>query len=234
MLMLAAPIITSEFAELIRLDLIVRLLIAAVLGGAIGLERELSGKPAGFRTNLLICVGSALFTDLSMGMSEHARAMNMGGDPGRIAAQIVSGVGFLGAGAIMQAKGSVTGLTTAATMWVVAAIGMAVGANAFAAAFSTTTLVLIALYVLGKVEWVFVARRRKERSVTLSVLTRPAALHQIEDVLQMLGYAIDTVNVERMIDGQMASVVATGPQKRWQESVDLLTKIPDVRAVERS
>lgn len=232
--MFAALISTSQMVELLRFDFIVRLLIAAILGGSIGLERELNGKPAGFRTNLLICVGSTLFTDLSLGMSEHAREMHMGGDPGRVAAQIVTGVGFLGAGAIMQSKGSVTGLTTAATMWVVAAIGLAVGANAFAAAFSTTILVLIALYVLGKVEWVFVARRRKERSVQLSVLTRPAALHQIEELLLTLGFAIDTVTVERMMDGQMASVVATGPHKRWQESVDLLTRIPDVRAVERA
>jgi putative Mg2+ transporter-C (MgtC) family protein len=233
--MLAAALIPmAQLSALMRFDLVARLLIAALLGGAIGLERELSGKPAGFRTNLLICVGSTLFTDLSMGMADHAREIHMTGDPGRIAAQIVTGVGFLGAGAIMQAKGSVTGLTTAATMWVVAAIGMAVGANAFAAAFSTTTIVLIALYVLGKLEWVFVDRRRKGRGVQLTVLTRPAALYQIEQLLQTLGFAIDTVTVERMIDGQLASVVATGPQKRWQESVDLLTKIPDVRAVERA
>ncbi len=233
-MLVAAAMPVSQLVETYRLDLFGRLVIAAVLGGAIGLERELNGKPAGFRTNLLICVGAALITDTSIYVAVQGLDRHLNGDPTRIAAQIVSGIGFLGAGTIMQGKGSVTGLTTAATMWVVAGIGMAVGAESYAAAFGSTLLVLIALFVLGKVEFALVARRRKERSVQLSVLTRPAALQQIEELLATLGYAIDTVTVERMMEGQMASVVATGPQKRWQESVDLLTKIPDVRAVERA
>src|SRR5690554_2045638 len=114
----------------LRLDLLIRLLLAAILGGLIGLEREISGKPAGLRTNILICVGAALLTELSLGIGlltpERPNA-----DPARIAAQIVSGIGFLGAGTIIQARGSVVGLTTAATLWVVAAIGMAVGAAAY-------------------------------------------------------------------------------------------------------
>ena len=166
----------DQMAEMLRLDLIVKLLIASALGGAIGVERELSAKPAGFRTNLLICVGSALFTDISTNMSGIAQGMHMNGDPGRVAAQVVVGIGFIGAGTIMQGKGSVTGLTTAATMWVVSAIGMAVGASMFAEAFSTTLLVLIALFVLGKVEFFFVRRRAQLASVQISVLTRPAAL----------------------------------------------------------
>src|SRR5207253_10225494 len=139
----------DQMAEMLRLDLIVKLLIASALGGAIGIERELSAKPAGFRTNLLICVGSALFTDISTNMSGIAQGMHMNGDPGRVAAQVVVGIGFIGAGTIMQGKGSVTGLTTAATMWVVSAIGMAIGASMYAEAFSTTLLVLIALFALG-------------------------------------------------------------------------------------
>src|SRR5688500_18849369 len=134
----------GALADTLRLELLARLLIAAVLGGLIGLERELSGKPAGFRTNLLICVGSTLLMELSIHMTQLAGAMGMNGDPGRIAAQIVSGIGFLGAVTIMQARGSVTGLTTAATLWVVAAIGMAVGVEAYVEAFGTTLLVLVA------------------------------------------------------------------------------------------
>jgi putative Mg2+ transporter-C (MgtC) family protein len=110
---------TSMFAVL-RLDLLAKLALATLLGGVIGWEREASGKPAGLRTNILICVGAALLTDLSI---QFSRLANPGGemfDPSRITAQIVSGIGFLGAGTIMQAKGTVTGLTTAATLWVVA------------------------------------------------------------------------------------------------------------------
>lgn len=98
-----------------------KLAISMVLGTAVGIERELNEKPAGLKTNVLICLGSTVFTMLSMKMGEGAN------DPGRIAAQIVSGIGFLGAGAIMREGEHVTGLTTAATIWVVAAIGMAVG-----------------------------------------------------------------------------------------------------------
>ena len=107
---------------MLRIDLLLKLSLAVVLGGIIGIERELSGKPAGLRTNILICLGSALLMDLSVriGMVDGARV----GDPARIAAQVVSGIGFLGAGTIMQARGAVLGLTTAATIWVVAAIGL--------------------------------------------------------------------------------------------------------------
>ena len=106
----------------LRLQLLGGLLLASLLGGAIGWEREHSGKPAGLRTNILICMAATLLTDLSVRL-----APSFGGpaDPGRIAAQIVTGMGFLGAGTIIQTRGTVTGLTTAATLWIVAAIGMA-------------------------------------------------------------------------------------------------------------
>ncbi|HET7273730.1 MAG TPA: MgtC/SapB family protein, partial [Longimicrobiaceae bacterium] len=121
--------------DFLQIDLLGRLLLAALLGGLIGLERELSSKPAGLRTNLLICVGATLLMELSLTVAAEANAANLAAgvafraDPARIAAQIVTGIGFLGAGTIMQARGSVVGLTTAATIWVVAAIGMAVGAR---------------------------------------------------------------------------------------------------------
>lgn len=133
----------------LRLDLLGRLLLATVLGGAVGWEREHARKPAGLRTNMLICVGAALLTDISV---RTALAAGPPADPARISAQIVSGIGFLGAGTIIQSRGSVTGLTTAATLWVVAAIGMAVGSGAYIEAVGTTLLVLIALVFLAMVE----------------------------------------------------------------------------------
>jgi putative Mg2+ transporter-C (MgtC) family protein len=143
---------SSWFAEAVRelrLDLLALLVLAVVLGGAIGVERELQQKAAGLRTNILICVGATLFTVLSMEMAGAT------GDPARIAAQIVTGVGFLGAGTIMQGGGSVSGLTTAATMWLVAAIGMAVGFGAVLEATGATLLVLLVLSALKPIErWV--------------------------------------------------------------------------------
>lgn len=117
------------------------------------MERELSDKPAGLRTNMLICVGSTLITMVSLhvALSYAERQVNIA-DPGRIAAQIVSGVGFLGAGTIIQARGSVHGLTTAATIWVMAGIGLAIGSGFYAPAVATTAILLVILWVLGRIE----------------------------------------------------------------------------------
>jgi uncharacterized membrane protein YhiD involved in acid resistance len=139
----------------LRLDLLGHLLLATVLGGSVGWERERAHKPAGLRTNVLICVGAALLADLS---TRIAATSPISGDPTRIAAQVVTGVGFLGAGAIIQLRGTVTGLTTAATIWVVAAIGLAAGFGALVEATGATLLVLAALAPLRRIE---------ERALTL-------------------------------------------------------------------
>lgn len=137
----------SELAQVLRLDLLASLLISTVLGAAVGVEREIRGKPAGLRTNTLICVGACLYTELSIALTQPGP-----GDPSRVAAQIVTGVGFLGAGTIMRGRGSVSGLTTAATIWLVAAIGMAVGAGWEMEAAGATLLTLAVLGVLGRLE----------------------------------------------------------------------------------
>ena len=126
---------------------ILRLTIAAILGGIIGLERQLKHKPAGLRTNMFICFGSALFTVLSGQL-----AGNLGGDHTRIAAQIIPGIGFIGAGSILHARGSTMGLTTAATVFVVASVGMAAGGGLYITAVFATGVILIALALLGQFE----------------------------------------------------------------------------------
>src|SRR6201981_971767 len=126
---------------------IMRLLVAAILGGIIGLERQLRHKPAGLRTNLFICFGSAMFTVLSDQL-----AGSLGGDHTRVAAQIIPGIGFIGAGTILHARGSVVGLTTAATLFVVASVGMATGGGLYVTAIFATIVILIALALLGKLE----------------------------------------------------------------------------------
>ena len=139
-----------------------RLLLAAGLSAVLGAEREYHQKPAGLRTNILIGTGSALFTMLSL-----AFAHETGGSADRIAAQIVTGIGFLGAGAILHGGQStrVHGLTTAATIWVNAAIGMAVGAGAQAAAVATTGLTLVVLVLLPPIE-TFFERRARRRGIS--------------------------------------------------------------------
>ena len=132
-------------------ELISRLLLAALLGAAVGLERELRQKSAGLRTNTLIAVGSALFTAVSIELAEGTAAA----DRTRIAAQIVTGIGFLGAGAIMRTGSGISGLTTAATVWVNAAIGMAAGAGEYHLALMATGVTLVVLLALSPIEaWI--------------------------------------------------------------------------------
>ena len=132
------------------LPFLVRCGIAAVCGALIGLERELKHKPAGFRTNILICVGSSMY--MAIGMLLIRGDSVSGVDPTRIAAQVVTGIGFLGAGCIIQQGARITGLTSAATIWVVAAIGLVAGAGFPLLAFISSVIVLLTLAVLGPIE----------------------------------------------------------------------------------
>jgi putative Mg2+ transporter-C (MgtC) family protein len=138
-------------------DMVWRLLLAAGLGAALGLEREYRQKPAGLRTNILIAVGSALFTILSL---EVTRSV---GDPSRVAGQIVTGIGFLGGGAIMRYRDTVHGMTTAATIWVNAAIGVGAGMGQYSLATFTAALTLVVLVVLPPIEIYFERRAGWEK-----------------------------------------------------------------------
>jgi putative Mg2+ transporter-C (MgtC) family protein len=138
----------------LQLDLALRILVAAVLGAAIGMERERHDHPAGMRTHLLVSVGAATFTVLSIEAFK-----GPGSDPGRIAAQVVTGIGFLGAGAILKSGGSVRGLTTAASLWAVAGVGMAAGAAAWGVAIAATVIVIVSLWPLQGIERRFFRRR---------------------------------------------------------------------------
>jgi putative Mg2+ transporter-C (MgtC) family protein len=153
-------------APLTDLQLIERLLLAAALGGVLGLEREFRHKSAGLRTNILIAVGSALFTIMSLNL-----AGSSGGDPTRVAAQIVTGIGFFGAGAIMRTGSGVHGLT-AATVWVNAAVSVAVGGGEYRLAIIATIVTIVALLVLHPLEiaidrWM-ADRRRADNGTDLS------------------------------------------------------------------
>jgi putative Mg2+ transporter-C (MgtC) family protein len=130
----------------ILLPFMVRCGVAALCGAMIGLEREFKNKPAGFRTNILICVGSSIYMCVGLLI---VNAGGAEGDPARIAAQVVTGIGFLGAGSIIQSGGRVTGLTTAATIWVVASIGLIAGAGFPVVAIVAAVMVVLTLLVLG-------------------------------------------------------------------------------------
>ncbi len=132
------------------IDLILRLGLAVLLGGIIGFERERHKRAAGLRTHILVCVGSSLIVLTSIYMAEHFSGINRSCDPSRVAASIMTGIGFLGAGTIIRSRASVTGLTTAASIWGVAGIGMALGCGFFRAATYASVAIMVTLTLLGK------------------------------------------------------------------------------------
>ena len=177
---------------------LLRLALAAVLGGLIGVERELREREAGLRTHLLVALGSALFT--IVGAYGFDAFLNTGAsvvraDPTRIAAQIVTGIGFLGAGAIIRQGLSVRGLTTAATLWVVAAVGLAAGAGYYSVAVITTALVLIALYPLRIIAYKILSRFRPEDGRLLVAVAAGEPPGRIFDEVERLGARISSLDV---------------------------------------
>jgi putative Mg2+ transporter-C (MgtC) family protein len=170
---------------------ILRLSVAAGLGGIIGVEREMKRRPAGLRTNMFMCFGSALFTMLS------ALLAGSGQDQTRIAAQIITGIGFIGAGSILHSRGGVQGLTTAATIFIVAAIGMCAGAGLMVPAALATVLVLFGLLVLGILEQhVFV---RPHAAAYQAVASNTRGLYSLLDLAR-------TDKASRLLDVKLTGV----------------------------
>jgi len=177
-------------------EMTIRLVLALVLGGLIGLERELGGHSAGFRTHILVCLGSSIIVLLSMyGFSQFASEPNVRLDPARLAAQVISGIGFLGAGTILRTGLTISGLTTAASLWVVASIGLAVGAGFYYGAAVGTLLVVISLFFLNKVEKVF-SRTKKHREILFKIQRGSAGLDRIVIEMKSHGIQIDKLMIE--------------------------------------
>lgn len=141
-------------------EVVVRLLLSVLLSGLVGLEREVSGRAAGFRTHILVCVGSALIMLTGIYMMETMKGV-VQMDPARMAGQVVSGIGFLGAGTIIQFRDSVRGLTTAASLWTAAGIGLAVGCGFYVGALAATAIVLVVLLILSRLEQTVVGSKKK-------------------------------------------------------------------------
>jgi putative Mg2+ transporter-C (MgtC) family protein len=179
------------------LHMTLRLVLAVVLGGLIGWEREYKNQHAGFRTHILVCVGSALIMLLSIyGFADFAYEYNVRMDPARLAAQVISGIGFLGAGTILRHGFSVSGLTTAASLWVVAAIGLSVGAGFYYAAALVTLLVLISLRILNKFEKKFMNVRFLKKLI-IEMEDRPAVMNRVSEILEEKGANITKMQFDR-------------------------------------
>ena len=214
----------------LMIDFLPKALLAIACGGLIGMERELKKKPAGFRTNILICLGSMLF----MWLSSHvalAIAGDRPADPGRIAAQVVTGIGFLGAGTIIQARGRVVGLTSAAMIWVVAAVGMSIGAGYHAIGVTTTGLILLVLVGLG-----FFERRMFGRCVLFDCEVafdddQGRTRRAIDQAVRATGRPIDAFQVRRGGDHLVAILQYCDVHPQHKKVLSDLWKIDGVREV---
>ena len=218
-----------------QLDISFRLLVASVLGAAIGLERELHAHPAGMRTHLLVSLGSAAFTVLSIFFFETPAAPNgsIPTDPSRIAAQIVSGIGFLGAGAILKYGTSVRGLTTAASLWATAGVGMAAGAGAWFVAVVTTVLIV---FSLGPLNWVISRLRLRGQDLfRLRVQAgRLEALGEISRTLTQHKIEIAGVNSQRLGKGryEIELELRPPPGTKHEAIVAAVSSVADVEILE--
>lgn len=177
------------------LEIVFKLALACILGGIVGLERESLNRPAGFRTYTVVCVGSALAMVVSIDMFAQAYR-HVTADPGRIAAQVVSGIGFLGAGTIMKEGATIRGLTTAAGLWVVACIGLAVGAGMYMAAIVTTVMILFVLIYFARFEHRFTGMRLY-KGIVMLVDDQPGQVGVIGSILGDMDVLIKEINLDR-------------------------------------
>jgi putative Mg2+ transporter-C (MgtC) family protein len=199
-------------------------MLAAILGGIIGIEREIRDKPAGLRTNILICVGCTLFMSISTKVAEL-----LGGDPTRIAAQIISGIGFLGAGAVLHSHGLVLGLTTAATIWVVAGVGMALGSGMYLIAIFTTAMSLVTLYFLSFIEDRI--QGRKSYSYSLMVTNLNQAL-SINAILHDNSVAAVSFNFKKKANHFHVWFNLLIPREKNIKILQRLSEVPEITQVE--
>jgi putative Mg2+ transporter-C (MgtC) family protein len=180
-------------------EYVTRLLIAALAGGLVGLEREVRGRQAGFRTNLLVCVGSALVMIVSISFAskpwDHAGNINLNVDPARIAYGIMTGIGFLGAGTIVKSGATVRGLTTAAAMWCVAAVGMAAGFGLYTLTAIATALIVAALAILDVIEGI--VPKMRYRTVVVRRRWKPGVMAETIARFKAAGLRVNDASLQR-------------------------------------
>lgn len=213
-------------------EILLRLILTFVLSGAIGAEREFNHQPAGLRTHILIGVGASILmiVSLTVPFSNGAGGAYAGGDPGRIAAQVVSGIGFLGGGAILRLGGDIRGLTTAASIWIVAALGLSIGAGLYFVATVGTVFVLATLILLGRFEKRYVPKKILKQ---LGVYARTEKLksRDVKEVLDDFGIRIRTVALQRSREKkttQLRYTIHVPPEVDYDQFYKRLYELKDV------
>ena len=217
------------------IHMVCRLILASFLGGLIGLEREIHGRPAGFRTHLLVSLGACLFTITSIEFyrifGNFTGSGPVGVDPGRIAAQVVTGIGFLGAGAIIRERASIRGLTTAACLWVAAALGVACGIGLFWLAVSVTLVALVNLLLLKEVE----KRLTRDTYVLVKIWgeDRGDFVSRVYQTLSDTGIDQVDAKLQKDIERGLMFIEFQVKQPKKRSSADLLARLSSVDGVKK-
>jgi putative Mg2+ transporter-C (MgtC) family protein len=209
-----------------ELDILLKILLSAALGGIIGMEREIHHKEAGLRTNILIAIGSTLLTILSVKLA----AGSATADPTRITAQIVTGVGFLGAGAIIQARFAIHGLTTAATIWTVAAIGVAVGSGYYFISLVITLFILIVLISFKAVVRVL-EKQNKMFAYVIQTEDRASILMEIKNVMTETGITATHTRLSKTKREYLIEIVLMTSDTKNRQFVDKVLQLRGVKEI---
>jgi len=211
-------------------DIIIRILVGAVLGAAVGLERELNDQPAGLRTHIILVVGATLAMVLSVNLGHLFARPGLPADPARLAAQVISGIGFLGAGAILRFGYNVKGLTTATSLWTMAIVGMAVGAGYYLVGLITTSIMLIVLVFLHIFKNRFV-RAAATRYLTLEIDYSKGVVRSTRKIIQNLSDSVSSFSIQRSVKNKRVRIQAVARFARDQKLENLIDAISEVEGV---
>lgn len=217
--------------ELALGEAIVRIVLVLVLAGAVGVERELRDQEAGLRTHMLVGVGAALFViagNFAWSGLEFGAAEGVVLDPSRVVAYVVTGVGFLGAGTIIKNEGSIRGLTTAASLWVVAAIGVVVGSGEYALGIFATAVVLTSLWPVRQVARLLGLRRQRSRHIALT-LEPGSSIAGIVSLLERTGLELQSTTIDVEADVRRLDIVLAGRYDELVAALEDLARAPGVR-----
>ncbi|HOZ37195.1 MAG TPA: MgtC/SapB family protein [Anaerolineaceae bacterium] len=209
-------------------EIFLRLAVALIAGGAIGFERERDSQPAGLRTHMILALGAALVMILSINI-----AVEFGSDPARLAAQVVSGIGFLGAGAILRFGFNVKGLTTASTLWTTAMVGMAIGYGYYLVALFAVVIMLIVLTLVERFEKKFV-RVNIMRTVVIDVHDREGILREVRKTMTKLADSIIAFNVQKSVKNKnmrLEIIARFNRSEKLEDMMEVISSIEGVRGI---
>jgi putative Mg2+ transporter-C (MgtC) family protein len=215
-----------------EVDILLRVLIAAALGALVGWQREVHHEPAGLRTHIILVLGSALCMTLSINIAQQFRTTALNGDPGRIAAQIVSGIGFLCAGAIIREGFTIKGLTTATSLWTMAIVGMTVGLGYYLTSIVVTLFILVILTLLNSLEKRYI-HPRLQVAITLKAVDRAGLIDDVKKVLMEKGRSLISLGIHRNLEDRNLSFEAeidTSQADPTSTLLDDLSAIPGVHS----